>query len=192
MNDGIKLQNLSEGASSATDDAIPLQDLVAVLMSPGKSEGDAESPPTSTVETRLLEDPVSTSSCSSGGAEIRYIVTQSHPRPHTVHSLPDASMMKGGAKPKHKNLAMLDKQLSYEHLYPDTSSGSERDAALRSSSKARSLRKTKSRGKGKGRSRLTLVDGIDELGLDNQGYTSESDHESRDGTLKSRHKQCWN
>ena len=186
VSDAVILQDISERGSSDPENGIPLQDMGSQAPPAAQSSPKAS-------ETRLHDDPVSTSSCSSGGAEIHYIVTQGQ-TPTEHRSLESLTTTKGSkTKPKGSTEKT---QLSFENLYGDTSSGSELDAALRSTSKARSLRKTRSRGKGKGRSRLTPADGLDldELGIDNRGYTPETGHDTVTDTAtgtKGRHKQCW-
>ncbi|XP_064648391.1 polycystin-1-like protein 1 isoform X2 [Lineus longissimus] len=85
----------------------------------------------------------------------------------------------------------VEKSRPFDCLY-DSSSSSEYNLARSRSAKAdakpRSLRKTKSRGKGKGRKEFTPIKGLDELGIENGGYSSDSDVNVR---VSGRQKQCW-
>ena len=181
VKDALVLQDITPMTSSPND--IPLRDMTS-------SAKETKLGGSTSVETRLLEDPVSTSSCSSGGAEVRHIVGQSQvkgqPSPNDLQNKGAKVKVKAGGAGGSAGVTAIGEKSGpgYEFLYTDTSSGSDHEGAAgartSTSSKTRSLRKTKSRGKGKGRCRLTPLEGaMDELGIDNDGYTSGSGGEGK-------------
>lgn len=165
MKDGLVLQNVLEkaGGQAAGQTGIALQE----LKRPGGTDKQAET-------TRPQEDPAYGSSCSSGAAEIQYVLNLIKARDRED---------KEGSKDFPAVAAI------YEGIHP-SSSGSDGEVLP---SKARSLRKTKSRGKGKGKSRLTAVDGFDDFVFDNHAFSSASDTESKADGAKRKPvaKQAW-
>jgi hypothetical protein len=163
MSEGLVLQERPARGATCEQDAIPLQDLETPATTAG-SQTNLQSGSKFSSETQLLDEPASGGSNTSGGKEVHYVFDTS--------LSPISTVTEGLAK-----IGKTRDKTHYECLY-DSSSGTELEAAK--SAKAKSLRKTKSRGKGKGPLRVkTPVDGLDELGIDNQAFTSESDGEKK-------------
>ena len=180
MSDGLILQDLSEKSGGCPDTAIPLQEI--------KRPAPVAAQKTTPAVTRSsLEDQASGSSCSSGAAEIQYVLNLKKAKDLAKDLAKDiAKDIPSMTKPTTK--LIVDNSTVYDALN-DSSSGSEGEIAP---AKARSLRKTKSRGKGKGR--RGHGDGFDDFAFDNQAFCSGSDRDNKkDSTLKRKHasKQAW-
>lgn len=195
MSDGLILQDLSE-PNSGIEDGIPLQNLEKSTPRLNSSPAAANkvSPKGRLEETRMLEDPASGSSCSSGAAEVQAVLSKQllHGDVRCKVFPPEGSKSsESKSRARAKSGGNSSEKFSLDCL-DDSSSGSDLDTP-KPSSKARSLRKTKSRGKGKGRTGLSPVDGLDELGFENHGIGEEDRKRRKDGpTLpKGKHKQCW-
>ena len=177
MSDGLILQDLSEKRSGCQDAAIPLQE----IKRPTAPVAREKTSPGGT--RRSLEDHASGSSCSSGAAEIQYVLNLKKAK-----ELAKDIVQPTSCKAKSK---LVDNAAVYDALNA-SSSGSEGEIAP---AKARSLRKTKSRGKGKGRrGHNDGFDDFDDFAFDNQAYSSGSDRENKkDSTIKRKHaaKQAW-